>query len=257
MHPKEANEDSTLEMTAFEINRPGFDCLVPAPINRDWMDATPERFAYRCLPLAIANQSGWTIRCPSSFSALWNGGPGVSDTTVVSDETPPDRHISSLFGGGTISFNISWLFRTPRGVNLWVKGPANTPKDGVSPLEGVVESDWISSTFTMNWKLTRADHLVRFERGEPICTIVPIPRGFLEQFAPVIRPIASDPHLHDAFLKWSQSRDEFIDKVAKRDPETIRRQWQKDYFLGRDPGTPEFDEHQTKLNVRPFVRREE
>ena len=30
----------------------------PAPVERDWMDATNQRFAYRCLPLNIANAYG-------------------------------------------------------------------------------------------------------------------------------------------------------------------------------------------------------
>ena len=35
---------------------PGWDPLVrPAEATRPWMDATPESFAYRCLPLNIAN----------------------------------------------------------------------------------------------------------------------------------------------------------------------------------------------------------
>ncbi|MGZ3387305.1 MAG: DUF6065 family protein, partial [Isosphaeraceae bacterium] len=29
-----------------------------ADLQRDWMDASPNRFAYRCLPLSIVNQTG-------------------------------------------------------------------------------------------------------------------------------------------------------------------------------------------------------
>jgi len=32
--------------------------LRAAPPSRDWMDRIPERHAYRCLPLAIANAHG-------------------------------------------------------------------------------------------------------------------------------------------------------------------------------------------------------
>ena len=32
------------------------DCV--APVERDWMEATNQRFAYRCLPLNIANAYG-------------------------------------------------------------------------------------------------------------------------------------------------------------------------------------------------------
>jgi Family of unknown function (DUF6065) len=30
-------------------------------MERAWMDATDQRFAYRCLPLNIANAHGWEI----------------------------------------------------------------------------------------------------------------------------------------------------------------------------------------------------
>src|SRR6187397_394325 len=49
--------------------------LTTAPVDRDWMDASPQRFAYRCLPLAIANQAGWWLPSPATFTAWWDGGP--------------------------------------------------------------------------------------------------------------------------------------------------------------------------------------
>jgi hypothetical protein len=41
--------------------------------QRDWMDATPSRFAYRCLPLTIANQTGLWVKNPVGFTATWRG----------------------------------------------------------------------------------------------------------------------------------------------------------------------------------------
>ena len=35
--------------------------LVPAFYRRDWMDATAGGFAYHCLPMTLANQSGWFV----------------------------------------------------------------------------------------------------------------------------------------------------------------------------------------------------
>ena len=37
--------------------------LRAAPPSRDWMDRIPDRHAYRCLPLAIANAHGWEVAC--------------------------------------------------------------------------------------------------------------------------------------------------------------------------------------------------
>src|SRR3989442_536780 len=38
--------------------------LRPASPRRRWMEETTDRFAYRCLPLSIANQHGWEPFCP-------------------------------------------------------------------------------------------------------------------------------------------------------------------------------------------------
>ena len=49
-----------MDLTCFL--HPGWQPLIrPAPARRDWMDATPESFAYRCLPLDIANAHGWEL----------------------------------------------------------------------------------------------------------------------------------------------------------------------------------------------------
>jgi hypothetical protein len=48
--------------------------LEPAVGNRAWMDATDERFAYRCLPLKVANESGWVFRSFHLVLARWDGG---------------------------------------------------------------------------------------------------------------------------------------------------------------------------------------
>ena len=47
--------------------------IEPARAGRAWMDATDQRYAYRCLPLSMANASGWEILAPVAFEATWSG----------------------------------------------------------------------------------------------------------------------------------------------------------------------------------------
>jgi hypothetical protein len=47
--------------------------LVAASPSRSWMDATSKKYANRCLPLRIANQSGWFILNSHEIRAIWNG----------------------------------------------------------------------------------------------------------------------------------------------------------------------------------------
>ncbi|PHR54365.1 MAG: hypothetical protein COA43_16645, partial [Robiginitomaculum sp.] len=66
-----------------DISSPYLDCfqmqspapkIVPGSSRRKWMDETGERFAYRCLPLTMANSTGWDILCPFDIEIAWNGG---------------------------------------------------------------------------------------------------------------------------------------------------------------------------------------
>jgi hypothetical protein len=256
--------------------------IEPAPVERAWMDESIQRFAYRCLPLAIANRAGWIIRNPTTFVAVWNGGLTRNDTQVnfnPSQETfesyqtyttitlntpakpseplkPPDLRISSHFGSGVVTFSIPYLFRTPKGINLWVKGPTNQIKDGAQALEGIVETDWLTATFTMNWKLTRPRMPVTFKAGEPICMIVPIPRGLAEGLDAVRTPMTSDPELHSEFKDWERSRSQFMVDLDQRGSAANKRGWQKHYFKGETLGGKPVEEHQTRVDLPPFRRVE-
>ena len=224
--------------------------LEAAALERDWMSAAAQRFPYRCLPLNMANQHGWVLTCPVSFRAYWYGGAHPKDVEIAFDG-PADRCIVGHFGAGVITFSLPYLFRTPPGVNLWVKGPSNWIKDGVQPLEGIVETDWAASTFTINWKLTRPGEWVSFAKGDPICMLVPVPRGLLEGLVPKIIPMATEPELQAQYRAWEASRSGFLEGLKVLDPDTLKQGWQKDYFRGKtDAGT--FDPHQTRVDLKEF-----
>ena len=145
--------------------------------QRDWMDATPQRYAYRCLPLTIANQTGWWIKNPVGFTATWRGpsDPGSIDFQFDAAGEVWQNWINSQFGEGIITWNTPFLFRTkPEGSRLLVCGPANYFKANAHPLTALIESDWISMSFTMNWKIMVPDQPVRFELGEPLFQAIPL-----------------------------------------------------------------------------------
>lgn len=69
--------------------------LVPAPPNRDWMDATTKRHAYRCLPIAVANTYGWQLLLPADVTAAvlrhHPGRPlGWPGNAAAQDDRHPD-----------------------------------------------------------------------------------------------------------------------------------------------------------------------
>jgi Family of unknown function (DUF6065) len=233
--------------------------ITPAPITRTWMSEMAElRIGWpnRCLPMLIANQSGWELRNPCGFTATWMGQQGI-DVIIAPDKREAGQLLPvSHFGNGILTWHLPMLFRTPPGYNLLARGPANYPKDAVSPLEGIVETDWASASFSMNWKFTRKMMPVRFEIDEPIGMIVPQRRADLEEFAPELRRIESDEDLHrkyDFFLR-SRNTKTHVEQEA-RVAAGEQPEWEADYTRGRhsdgEPGTPD---HQTRRHLRPFVQ---
>ena len=56
------------------------------------MDATDGRFAYLCVPLAIANQHGWELLAPFDIAAWWDGGKARESVRIVCHDAPPEKH---------------------------------------------------------------------------------------------------------------------------------------------------------------------
>ena len=193
------------------------------------MDEADGRFPYRCLPLVVANQYGWEVLSTHHLRATWDGTSKPDGVYVESLYGDGSVHCHSHFGEGVLTFQIPFLFKTPDGWNLMVRGPTNSPKDGIAALDGIVETDWSHATFTMNWRFTRAG-TVEFARGEPICLFFPIQRGALEAFRAELRLLESEPEFEKKFREWSDSRDRFLWKLQKRKPETVAQGWQKEYL---------------------------
>jgi hypothetical protein len=217
------------------------------------MHGTDDRFAYRCLPLVMANQAGWILTSGRTVIARWNGGDGPEDLIVRSPdgEEPP---ASSQFGHGILSWEVPFLFRTSPGYNLLVRGPANWWKEGAAALEGVVETDWAVATFTMNWKLTRPDVPVRFEPDDPVCMLVPQRRGELESFEARLRSLRGEPELRRQYRAWERARNRVIaaaEEAAPSDGAPV--EWQLHYLRGTSPGGARAPEHQTTLHLDPFL----
>lgn len=246
-----------MQMTCFAIKK-NAPQLVPARSTRPWMDAFPSRHAYRCLPLAIANCYGWEVLSPTSFTITWNGGPDVKDLQFESHDNFPEmsHFVMSNFSHGIVTFHTGYIFRTEPSWNLLASGPFNEPKDGISPLTGVIETDWLPYPFTMNWQLTRAG-CVKFEKGEPFCMVFPVPQHALSEVQPEIVDLESDPKLVAQHQAWREKRDEFMVKFRAGDKATLKQAWQKYYFKGEyvDGQEPETT-HVHKLRLAmPIDRR--
>ena len=241
-------DQSRLEVQIYQITD---DCMMKpnrtdgtgwewcwADWQRDWMNATPQRYAYRCLPLTIMNQTGWWIKNPVGFTAIWRGHqhPGTVDFDFDASGEVWKDWINSQFGEGIITWNTPFLFRTkPQGSRLLVCGPANYFKTNAHPLTALIESDWMSMSFTMNWKIMVPGQPVRFDFGEPLFQAIPLVSNVcadLESASVSYQRLNDDPELFCAYHEWDVGRRNFHDQKAKG--EVRPDGWQRDYFQGRD-----------------------
>ena len=230
----------------------------PAPQTRAWMDNVIDNHAYRCLPLTIANSYGWDVLAPFSFSAQWGGEPDPRMLNLRCDDgsVPPMNRIASHFGYGIVTFQLAYLFRTEPGWDLVASGPFNRPKDGIAALTGIIETDWLSFPFTMNWQMTRPG-TIRFERDEPICTIFPVKRDALPSIEPEIVALDDHPEVKAEVQKWGERRAKLMRELYAA-PRALKDAWTRDYFVGRMPDGSAISGHQTKLKLaEPVDRRGE
>jgi len=219
------------------------------------MQSTNGANATRCLPLKIANQTGWFILNTHTIHITWNGGMSPEDLDVQFAGPPRDGEPReeamkprSHFGSGIVTWTIPFLFRTPPHVNLYVRGPSNLYKKGAYPLDAIVETDWTVATFTMNWQILIKNEPVIFEANEPICMFFPLPRGYVDGFEPKLMNLSQSADIYGNHMDWVESREWALDSLLT----PKERPWGGDYLKGHQPSGSAPADHQKTVNPKRF-----
>ena len=217
------------------------------PLNtdhkRNWF--TPQ--FYKCLPLSIANMQGLAFSSPFSFDVLWDGGKGTEaifintydDSGILNFNETIHVGISSHFGHGIFTFNLPIMLKTPPNINLMTIAAPNYPLPGISPMSGAVETDNLSFTFTLNFKIDIPNVVIKVEKGYPIMGIIPIPRNYCDSFQLLngYDILNKDDIEEERQISYEQSvsRDEQNKNNLKQD---------KRYYRGTDIRNNKFKNHQ-------------
>lgn len=196
-------------MTAFELSQHKGEVIA-----RSYRD---ERTITETLTRSDTGNGGWFLLNPVTFIAIWDGGTSLDALHIHYMQEHQRGMVSSNFGYGILTWNPLHIFRTEPGWNLHARGPVNHPKRGVLPLEGVVETDWAESTFTMNWQMTEPGYPVVFEAGEPFCFISPCRRGEIEHVVPSVTQLIGEPNVLAAYQRGlAETRNSAADPVQNR-----------------------------------------
>jgi len=122
-------------------------------------------------------------------------------------------------------------------------------KSFVQPLTALIESDWISMSFTMNWKVMTPQMSIRFEAGEPLFQVIPLASNIsaeIEGASVSYQKLTDDPAVARSYQEWHDARRHFHEQKAQG--EVRPDGWQKDYFHGRGMSPQDVaPQHMTKV----------
>jgi hypothetical protein len=162
---------------AWEI-RDGYGIVEPLSIKRKWMDNTWEAHAYKCFPVGLTNQLGWSISFPEDISFIWDG---------ISDASPD--HVKILSGekyayagraNGTISFNTGLMFKTEDNLSMLSMPVPNLFFDGAVPFTTLISTSFFRGEIPVAWMITKPNEILTIEAGTPIIAILPIDLASLQ-----------------------------------------------------------------------------
>jgi hypothetical protein len=178
-------------------------------VQRDWMNLTDDRHAYKCFPISLANSIGYSISFLEDIEFVWDGISDSSDTHVKiirgMDSCTPAR------GNGTISFHSGISFKTDPDVSMLSIVPPNYFIDGATPFTSIISTSFHDDMLPVAWKITRPNVNIIIPAGTPVITIIPISLKNLTTF---------ELNLHDKiydenFNAEQQKKLEVWEKISK------------------------------------------
>jgi hypothetical protein len=209
--------------------------------KRDWFSP----HFYRCLPLTIGNQYGFTISSEFDITFEWNGKDGANSIFFQFDENKGDlsklyNRIDSHFGHGIITINTPFTFRTPPGVNLMTINPPNYVIPNVTVMTGVIETDNLRRNFTFNLKIQIPNIRTTIPAGFPLAAFIPIPRYYSDSFNLDFAENLFNKKIIDEELKATDDARDYRENVEP----TLKNGVGKHYMQGKDIYGNMFKDHQ-------------
>jgi len=150
--------------------------------KREWFSP---RF-YRCLPLMIGNQYGFSLVTEHDFEFSWDGEDSSESLKIkLSNEYHKNKLLPTIyshFGHGIMTVNVPIQLRTPKEVNLVTINPPNYVVPNITVMTGVIESDNLRRGFSFNLKVQQPGITTIIKKGTPIAAFIPVPRYFSDSF---------------------------------------------------------------------------
>jgi hypothetical protein len=216
------------------------------------------KHAYLCLPLTIANQSGFVVKSNVDMTLFWPGGESRAIIDLHgkqhANESESIQNFYNNFGSGIVSIANSFILRTPPGINLMTIQPPNYFIPGAHVMTGIVEADNLRGHFTFNLKVTTPGIKVHIKKGDWLGAFIPTPRYFIEQFKLIDGLEVYDNSVHDLEkasidkLKYERNGGDLEKNIQNGMENTYLASMGRRYFKGIHPNDKEFIDHQKRID---------
>ena len=208
--------------------------ITQSPMKRDWMDNTFDGHAYRCFPLSIANQLGFSFSYPKDITVEWDGNDSSEGHHIKVLEGA--EYVDTGRGTATLIFLLGWRFVTEPNVTTLFYGPPNYIKDGASPLTNLISTSFYKNEPPVSWKITKPNTPITFKAHEPIMCALPLSLSALNESEITLNP---DSRSKEHYA-WGKAYDD-----AVRENNKIPK-WSDFYRNGVDHLGNKIGEHELK-----------
>lgn len=150
------------------------DALIiePLPVQREWMDATPDRHAYRCYPVTTSNTVGWSLSAPYDISFIWDGINDVTGDHINIFDGAENCYTGR--GQSSISINSGIILRSDQDISVLTITPQNYFYEDFEVISSLISTSFLETEFPLAIKARTPNKLITIKAGQPIATILPI-----------------------------------------------------------------------------------
>ena len=162
-------------------------------VQRDWMDLTDGKHAYKCFPVSFSNSIGWSISFLDDIEFIWDG---ISDTS--SDHVKVLRSGPNICdtrrGNATISFNSELTFETDKNTSILSIVPPNYFIDGAIPFTSIISTSFYPHPYPIAWRAIKSNESIVIPSGTPVATLIPVSLGKMSEIELDIYDKPYDPN---------------------------------------------------------------
>jgi hypothetical protein len=143
------------------------------PIQRNWMDNTDDKHAYKCFPVSLVNTIGWSVSFLEDIEFIWDGISNTEDHHVKVLKAP-EGVCNTQRGNATISFYTGLHFKTEEDMSILSIVPPNYFIDGAMPFTSIISTSFFEDAYPVAWRVTRPNEKITIPAGTPVATLIPI-----------------------------------------------------------------------------------